>query len=222
MRVFIYIFIFAIVCLFQLCRCAQVSEGGGKVTALPDPELSGKKTLEETIASRRSVRSFSKKKVDEQQLGQLLWAAQGITDERRDFRSVPSAGALYPLEVFAVTAEGVYQYVPKGHSLRTIKEGDARGDLYKAALRQSSVRDAPLVIVIAADYSRTAGKYGGRSERYVHMEAGHAAQNIHLQAVALGLGSVPIGAFSDDTVSDVLLLPDKLAPLYIIPVGYAD
>jgi SagB-type dehydrogenase family enzyme len=187
---------------------------------LPAPSLKGTLTLEEALARRRSVRQFSAEALTMQELGQLLWAAQGITHPA-GLRTAPSAGALYPLEIYAVTPEGVYHYEPQGHRLALHLTGDARATLYDAALKQAAVRQAPAVIVIAAVYARTTEKYGDeRSPRYVHLEAGHAAQNILLQAVALELGAVPIGAFYDDQVKKTLALPEDQQPLYLIPGGH--
>jgi SagB-type dehydrogenase family enzyme len=191
-----------------------------QVIALPTPCLSGSMTLEAALAQRRSVRAFSGEALTLEELGQLLWAAQGVTDAA-GLRTAPSAGALYPLEVYALMAGKVYHYEPDRHQLAVHAEGDAQPGLYAAALRQEAVREAPVVIVIAAVYARTAQKYGeARGPRYVHLEAGHAAQNVLLQAVALDLGAVPIGAFSDDAVQRVLALPADHAPLYLIPVGH--
>jgi SagB-type dehydrogenase family enzyme len=191
------------------------------MTPLPPPSLSGGKSLEETLAQRRSVRAFDDEPLELAELGQLLWAAQGVTDER-GFRTAPSAGALYPLEIYVATADGIYQYRPDGHQLLVFTRDDARSSLYQAALRQEPVRQAPAVVVVTAVYERTASKYGDeRTLRYVHLEAGHAAQNLLLEAVALGLGAVPIGAFQDEQVQAALQLPADHQPLYLIPVGHA-
>ena len=191
-----------------------------QVMALPAPRLKGTLSLEEALAGRRSVREFADMPLTPAELGQLLWAAQGLTDPA-GLRTAPSAGALYPLQVYAVTREAAYRYEPQGHRLSLHLAGDARPRLYAAALRQAPVLKAPAVIVIAAVYARTAAKYGEeRSPRYVHLEAGHAAQNVLLQAVALNLGAVPIGAFEDDKVKQALGLPPDQQPVYLIPVGH--
>jgi SagB-type dehydrogenase family enzyme len=191
-----------------------------EVTPLPPPTFVGESTLEELLARRRSIRNFDDVPLTLEELGQLLWAAQGITHDR-GFRTAPSAGALYPLEIYAATEEGVFHYQPQGHQLRVTSRQDLRAALYRAALRQEAVRQAPAVIVLCAVYGRTAAKYGDeRSPRYVHMEVGHAAQNLLLEAVNLGLGAVPIGAFSDEEVQKVLGLPSDHAPLYLVPVGH--
>jgi len=188
--------------------------------SLPAPARTGRMTLEETLARRHSVREFDRRALSEPQLGQLLWAAQGIT-HGDGLRTAPSAGALYPLELYVATAAGVFHYDPGKHQLQRISEADARPELWRAALEQNQVRDASAVFVIAAVFERTARKYGPtRAPRYVHMEVGHAAQNLLLQAVALNLAAVPVGAFHDDQVQKVLALPKDHEPLYLIPVGY--
>lgn len=189
---------------------------------LPAPRTEGTLTLEETLAMRRSVREFSDAPLTLDELGQLLWAAQGITHPA-GYRTAPSAGALYPLEMYVMTGEGVYHYEPAEHRLSLHEQGDLRPALHRVALRQDPVLNAPAVFVLTAVYERLEQKYGGeRSPRYVHLEAGHAAQGLLLQAVALGLGAVPIGAFVDDQVKEVLSLPDRHQPLYLIPVGHPD
>jgi len=187
---------------------------------LPEPKTSGPVSLEAALQSRRSTRDFTVQELDPSEISQLLWAAQGITNPR-GFRTSPSAGALYPLELYIVTAEGVFHYLPQKHALEVIQGGDLRAPLHDAALGQDPVLEAPLVLVIAAVYERTQVKYGTeRSPRYVHLEAGHAAQNVLLQAAALDLGAVPIGAFYDARVQAVLGLPADHQPLYLIPIGH--
>lgn len=192
----------------------------GEALSLPEPRVTGTLSVEEALAKRRSIRSFGEQPLTMAELGQLLWAAQGLT-AASGARTAPSAGALYPLEVYAVTPDGVYRYRPQGHQLVPHVGGDMRSALSAAASNQSSVARAPAVIVIAAVYARTAQKYGeARTPRYVALEAGHAAQNVLLQAVALGLGAVPVGAFDDARVQGVLDLPADQEPLYLIPVGH--
>jgi SagB-type dehydrogenase family enzyme len=185
---------------------------------LPAPATAGEMSLNRTLATRRSIRDFIERPLDHHELSQLLWATQGITSDSGQ-RTAPSAGGLYPLEVYLVTASGRYHYHPDGHRLELLAEDDVRADLADAALSQQAVAQAPATFVITAVYARTEVKYGDRAERYVKLEVGHAAQNLLLQAVALDLGAVPIGAFSDDQVGDVLDLPDDHEPLYLIPVG---
>lgn len=160
------------------------------------------------------------------EVSQLLWATQGITDPEGK-RTAPSAGALYPLEVFLAAGgqdelpAGIYRYRPQDHDLIPVVQGDKRAQLAAAALEQDWLNDAPVTIVIAAVCERTARKYKQRAERYVHMEVGHAAQNVHLQAVALDLGTVVVGAFDDAEVKPVLTLALNEEPLCLMPVGRA-
>jgi len=184
-------------------------------------------SLVEAIARRRSVRNFAPNPISQSQLSQILWAAQGITDASWRLRSAPSAGATYPLEIFVVCGkngiedidEGIYRYDIGNHSLLRHYKGDVRLELARVALDQEFIYQAPVDIVICALYSRTLARYDMRGERYVHIEVGHAGQNIYLQAVALGLGTVAIGAFYDEQVREVLRLDKQYKPLYIMPVG---
>jgi len=186
---------------------------------LTTPRLVGEMSLKEAMASRRSVREFTDQSLTWEEITQLLWSAQGLTDPA-GLRTAPSAGALYPLEIYVALPDGAYHYLPQGHTLESVSESDLRDDLFEAGLRQDALRQAPAIFVIAAVYERTEAKYGERAERYVHLEAGHAAQNLLLQAVALELGAVPIGAFDDDAVQDALGLPADHRPIYLIPVGH--
>lgn len=192
--------------------------------ALPTPRYDSATSVEQALLKRRSVREYGKQPLTLAELGQLLWAAQGITD-LAGFRTAPSAGALYPMEVYAVVGNvtgltaGVYKYRPAAHALERTATGNRLAELSKAALGQAAVRDAPVVLVLAAVYERTTQKYGERGIRYVHMEAGHVSQNVYLQAVSLGLGTVTIGAFYDDEVKKVVGLTDNEQPLYLMPVG---
>ncbi len=198
-----------------------------KIIDLPRPFVSGGLPLTEAIAQRRSVRDFAATPVLLFHLSQILWAAQGITLTSNQSRTVPSAGATYPLEIYVVIGEngiekienGIYHYEVERHILALFLSGDLRPELSSAALGQDSIVTAPLSIVICAVYDRTMMRYNVRAERYVFIEAGHAGQNIYLQATALGLGTVAIGAFRDDEVRKVLELDSKCKPLYIMPVG---
>lgn len=192
--------------------------------ALPTPQLKGEVSLEETLAARRTARRFAEQPLSTAELGQLLWAAQGITAAGR-LRTAPSAGALYPLEVHVVVGAatgveaGLYRYDPARHRLALEKSGDLRAAVAEAALGQSWVQTAPVVVVISAVAARTRARYGDRTDRYVAMEVGHAAQNLCLQAVALGLGAGAVGAFRDADLAQVLSSPEDEAPLYVLPVG---
>ena len=191
----------------------------GTIVNLPKPNLDGSMSLERAVAARRSRRSFLSKALTLEQIGQLAWAAQG-QDVSSRYRTVPSAGATYPLELFVVTEEGLFHYLLAKHALEKLTDQDLRSALAAAAWGQEFIEAAPLTLVFAAQFSRTTGRYGQRGIRYVYMEAGHAAQNVHLQAEALGLGSVAVGAFDDASVSKVLSLPEHLEPIYMVVVGY--
>ena len=187
---------------------------------LPQAKVTGSMSLEQSIAARRSIRAFAAKPLSIEQIGQLLWSAQGITDTKNGLRAAPSAGALYPLEIYAVLPNGVYHYHPKLHELKRITEGDRRGELQKAALDQSAVGLAPAVFVFTAVFERTAIKYRERANLYVPIEVGHASQNLLLQAAAQGLVGVPVGAFDESRIADVVNLPKNERPMYLVPVGY--
>jgi SagB-type dehydrogenase family enzyme len=188
--------------------------------ALPKPNLIGKTSLEEAIFRRRSERTFQDKELSMEYLSQLLWSAQGITDDTYGLRAAPSAGALYPLVFYVLKKDGVFRYLPDGHKLLQLSDQDIRPSVARASLGQDYIKDAPVDIIVAANFAITQAKYGPRAFRYVCMEIGHAAENLQLQATALGLGSVPVGAFWDDVVRSSLKLPDNQDPLYIIPIGY--
>jgi len=192
--------------------------------SLPAPRLGSDFSLERALHERRSIREFAKAPLTLEEVSQLLWAAQGITS-RDGLRTAPSAGALYPLELYLVVGAvthldpGVYKYLPDGHKLMKVMAGDLRHQLATAALGQGSVADAAAALVFTAVEKRTTRKYGSRGMRYVHIETGHAAQNVFLQATALGLAAVVVGAFDDDRVGEVLNLPQGETPLYLMPVG---
>ena len=188
--------------------------------SMPLPKVKGTLSLEECIYNRESIRSFKDKEVELEKISQLLWSAQG----KRGFkRTVPSAGATYPLEIYVIIKnKGIYYYDFESHSLEPKFEGiNYEKGLAEASLNQYFIREAALNIIICAEFLRTCNRYGERGVRYVLIEVGHSAQNIHLEAVSLGLASVPIGAFNDKEVRNVLKLPKNIEPLYIIPIGYA-
>jgi len=175
--------------------------------------------LSEAIGRRRSVRQYAARALRPEEIGQLLWAAQGITGNAYLLRAAPSAGALYPLELYVADAQGTFHYRPKAHELLRVGATDVRAQLRHAAFDQMCVEAAACVIAVAADPRRTTRKYGERGMRYVLMEAGHAAENVLLQAAALGLGAVPVGAFDDVEAARVLGLPRGDQALYLLPVG---
>jgi len=209
--------------LFINLRNVFGGEGGDKIK-LPDPSPKGVVSVEEALQKRRSVREYGKAPLTLAEISQLLWVAQGITHPE-GLRTAPSAGALYPLEIYIAVGNvetlppGVYKYQPRGHELLKIADGDLLLPLCSAVLDQECVRDAAVVFVIAAVYERTMKKYGERGIRYAEIEVGCAAENVHLQAVSLNLGTVFVGAFYDDRVRKVLKMKDDERPLAVIPIG---
>ena len=192
--------------------------------SLPRPQCDGAVSLEKALLHRRSVRDFSSRRLELWHISQLAWAAQGITGPDVH-RTAPSAGALFPLGLYVAVgnviglAPGIYKYGIRDHDLIHWLQGDKRRQLCEAALSQSSILQAPAVFVLSAIYERTTAKYGERGIRYVHMEVGHAAQNLLLQAVALNLGAVVLGAFDDAKVKKILSWSKQEEPLYLVPVG---
>ncbi len=203
-----------------LAGLACAADKVNKTIQLPEPKIIGKMSVEESIFRRRSQRTYYPNDLTMEQISQLLWAAQGITDKTWGFRAAPSSGSLYPLTIYLVKKDGVFRYVPDGHKLVQTSTEDIRPSLVRASLGQNFIGEAPIDIIIAGNFRIVEAKYGQRSYRYLNMEIGHAAENIHLQAVSLGLASVPVGAFWDDVVGKALGLPETQDPFYIIPVGY--
>ncbi len=206
-----------LVALFMTCQGGSV----GNSYELPQPENTNR-SIEECMSLRRSVRSFSDDTLTPQQVSNLLWAAQGITDTNRGLRTVPSAGATYPLEVYLMAPQGIFYYEPHVHSLTVLRLKDDRLELAKSCYSQPWVAKAQVSIVLCAVPERTSTRYGDRAMRYILLEAGHAAQNILLEASAMDLGGVPIGAFDDKKVSALLGLDtvkENTIPLYIISIG---
>jgi len=214
----------ALVLLLLTFNCGGAMAQAAETIRLPAAATKGRYSLEALLQQRRSVREYRKLALTAAQLGQLLWAAQGITHGAGQ-RTAPSAGALYPLELYAVVGQvdgvsnGIYHYRPGEHSLVKTLDGDRRAALADAALSQESVAQAPVVLVFTAMLARSAKKYGQRAQRYVDIEVGHAAENLFLQAEALGLGTVDVGAFDDEEVARVLQLPHDRQPLLLMPVG---
>jgi SagB-type dehydrogenase family enzyme len=195
-----------------------------KEIKLPEARLDGAVSIEKVLCARRSVREFANKPVTLAEIAQLAWAAQGITGAEAH-RTAPSAGGLYALELYVIAANvtglpaGIYKYEILTHEIVSLTEGDMRPRLSRSALEQTSISQAAAIFAISAVYERITKKYGERGVRYAHMEAGHAGQNLLLQAVALGLGAVLVGAFDDAKVKRVLCLGKPEVPLYLIPVG---
>lgn len=200
----------------------------GKSIQLSVPAYDGKVSVEKAIKERRTVRAFRPKPLTLAQLSQVLWSAQGITDEKNGFRAAPSGGALYPLDVYAVVGEGgveglksgVYRYQPEGHTIQLTLKGDRRKDLANASLWQMWMANAPVIFVVTSEHERITRKYGKRGIRYAHIEVGHVGQNIFLQSGALGLEAGIVGAFHDEAVAEAIGAPKAHEPLIIMPVGY--
>ena len=214
-------------CFGQESNISNKTFRGVKMIKLPKPNYQGM-SLEETIKKRRSIRAYSKKALTLPQLSQLLFSAQGITGNHygHDVRTAPSAGALYPLEVYLVAnnveglSQGIYHYTIKEHAVELLQEGNFREAITDAGLGQDMLGDAPVTFILSAVFERTRKKYGDRSLRYVYMEAGHVSQNISLQAVSLGLGSVCVGAFHDELVNSLVGLDgSRESVIYLQAVG---
>ena len=207
------------------CQDKREETSMENIIQLPTPTYESNTSVEEALLNRRSVRDYKTESLSLSEVSQILWSAQGITDTAEGLRTAPSAGALYPLEIYLVAANvkdlnpGIYKYSPQDHTLQKISEGDKRNEISNASLKQESITSASAIVVITAIYERTSVKYGKRTERYVNMEVGHVGQNIYLQAVSLGLGTVMVGAFTDDALKKVLNLPDDEHPLALYPLG---
>lgn len=205
-------------------KTKPMPEYESEIIKLPEPRYDSDTSIEEALLKRRSIRDYKDSPLTLAEVSQLLWAAQGITNPG-GLRTAPSAGALYPLELYVVAgnvnglSDGIYKYKTHRHELLRVVKGDKRIELCNAALGQPYVRSAAIVIVFSAVYERTTVKYGERGIRYAHMEAGHAAQNVYLQAASLNIGTLVIGAFYDDEVKKIMKMADKEHPLYIMPVG---
>jgi SagB-type dehydrogenase family enzyme len=219
MKALMYCGLSVVLAVVAAQKGADVSSPG-KAVALPAPALEGKMSLEQAISHRRSARRFTEQALTVKELGQLCWAGQGITDAKRGLRAAPSAGALYPIELYVATAEGVDRYLPGKHELERHLAGDQRKALQEAASDQQCVGAAPACIVIAGALERSAGKYRDRAERYCWLEAGHVAQNILLQATALELAGVPVGGYDDTKTVEAIKLPKGWRVLYLLPLGH--
>lgn len=201
----------------------QIVMDGTKIK-LPEPLTSGGMSLTEALVLRRSDRSYSQEPLSLSDVSQLLWSAQGVTNER-GFRTAPSAGATFPLEMYVMInnvsgmERGVYHYDPFGNTLEVVLSEDVSAALARASLSQSMISEGSIVLIFGAVFERTESRYGERGERYVYNEIGHASQNVHLQAAAMKLGTVVIGAYRDEEVENILQLGDEIRVLYMMPVG---
>ena len=222
---FVFAFCLLVLVGFNSSESIASQQTIASIISLPKPDVSHGMPLNSTLKSRRSHRRFSKKSLSLTELSQLLWSAQGVT-HFFGFRTAPSAGALYPLEIYVAVSnvdqlsQGIYHYKPDSHELELIIKGDHSKQFSQAANRQSSIKKATATLIITAVIKRTEQKYGQRAKRYVHIEAGSAAQNIYLQAASLQLGTVYIGSFKDKKVLQLMQLPMDHKPLGLMPVGH--
>ena len=206
------------------CKEKGIMQKQNQIIKLPEPKFKSSISIEEAINKRRSIRKFDDSPLEINEISQLLWAAQGInTSDGR--RTVPSAGATYPLEIYLASRKingldkGLYKYNPQSHSLIPIKYGDTASDIANSTPQKNIIYSATAIFIITADFERTTSVYGSRGNIYVYIEVGHAAQNLSLQAVGLKIGSVMIGAFDEKELKRLLGLPINETPLYIIPCG---
>jgi SagB-type dehydrogenase family enzyme len=217
--------VFGVACLCAFSEAPRCEEA--KVIKLPAPRTDSGVSVEKALAGRRSIRTFAKEPLTLAEVSQFLWAAQGITGNRggTELRTAPSAGALYGLETYLAVANvtgldpGVYHYSPQGHTLVFHKPGDVRETLSKAAMGQACIKEGAALIIFTGVYERITKKYVERGVKFAHMEAGHASENVYLQAEALGLGTVAAGSFDEKEAKRILNLPENEEPLYIMPVG---
>ena len=200
---------------------------GAEAVKLPPPVYQGAVSVAEALKARRTVRRFASRPLALAQVGQIMWAADGLSDPRGR-RTAPSAGATYPLELYLVVGEqgvtglapGVYRYLVSEHALSPTVKGDLRAPVARASLHQSWMAEAPVMVVMAAEYRRCTARYGERGVMYTHMESGHVGQNVFLMAETLGLGAGIVGAFEDQGLAQALKLPQDQVPLLVMPVGY--
>ena len=213
---------------YKPSRSANHRMAKSATIALPKPLAAGRMSVEEAIAKRRSIRDYARRPIPVGMLSQILWAAQGVTDARAGYRAAPSAGALYPLELYVAVTDGgvadikagVYRYGPEEHTITLVDGGDRRSKLKAAAHGQEQVGLAAVTLVLTGAFERSASKYGDRAAQYVFQESGHAAENVYLQSTALGLGTVVMGAFDEDEVRRAISLGSNEKPLYLMPIGF--
>lgn len=205
--------------LAVICLCSVYVFAADEIIRLPEPKLNGSFSLEQIISARRSVREFTDEQLKINQISQLCFAAQGITDKEKKLRSAPSAGAIYPMQIHAVLPDGLYLYDPVAHTLTKKISTDIRPMLYVSSFRQQVVQKAPCTFIISGSARKIEAKYRGKGRHFITLEAGHIAQNVHLQAVAEGLGSVPVGSFDPKAVARICDFTEEYEPLYLICLG---
>ena len=205
------------ICVMDRSALAQ-GKSGGETFKLPPPRFESEVSIEKALLERRSIRSYKEEPLTLNELSQILWAAQGITEPKKGLRTAPSPRAIYLLEVYVLPGNvmnlpmGIYKYQPQGHELIKIADGDKKAELFKAA-GQAPIKNAPVALVITGLSEKT------QNPAWMYLEAGHAAENIYLQAVSLKLGTVAMGGFKEDEVRKVLSLPEKERVIYIMPIG---
>jgi len=219
---FMLIFAMAILMLLPLClmdsSALAQEKSSGEALKLPPPRYESEVSIEKALLERRSIRSYKEEPLTLNDLSQILWAAQGITEPKKGLRTAPSPRAVYLLEIYVLPGNvtnlpmGMYKYQPQGHELVKIADGDKKAELFNA-VGQASIKNAPAVLVLSGLSEKT------QRPTWMYLEAGHAAQNVYLQAVSLKMGGVVIGGFKDDDVRKVLNLSEKEQPLYIMPIG---
>ncbi|MBD3192805.1 MAG: SagB/ThcOx family dehydrogenase [Candidatus Heimdallarchaeota archaeon] len=203
-----------------------------KILSLPRPQFTGTTPLEEAFKLRRTVRKFSSKELDLSIISQLLWALQGITisedsanGKKICHRAAPSAGGSYPLRVYLAFSRGFYQYNSLKHELQLLSEKDLREKLSEAPFaphNKEAIKIAPITIILTADNQNALEPTPimENALRFVHLEAGHATQNLILQAVALELGVCTMTSYQINRVYQILDLPLEHRPIYLLPIGY--
>ncbi len=214
------------VCQRDIERARKTTTTLTQNLSLPAPSLTGTVSLETAIHERRSTRHFKNQPLSLSQISQLLWASQGITHQN-SLRAAPSAGGCYPLTVYLVAgnvtglAPGVYTYIVEKHALQKCSDGDLRSRLCAAAFSQRSVEEAAATIVIGGVYEGVAKKYGAHAQDFTWLEAGCVAENVALQAISCGLGTVCVAGFTPQAVQEIVGMPEEIQPLCLLPLGIA-
>lgn len=197
---------------------AQEESSEAAIIKLPAPKLDGPVSVEKALSQRRSIRTYKEEPLSLAQVSQILWAAQGITEAKSGKRTAPSPMALYLLEVYLISGDvsglsrGMYKYRPQGHELEEIAKGDMKSKLVQA-VGQAPLKNAPAALLFAGMTERS------RNPNWMYLEAGHAAQNVYLQAVPLNLGTVVMGGFRPEEVREALNIPEDEELIYVMPVG---
>lgn len=214
----ILVFLF---CYFNLNFLQAAGENlSSSIVTLPKPQTNGQYSLEEALAKRRSVNQFTEIPLALEQIGQLCWAGQGITDPNRGLRTAPSAGALYPIKLYVLLPDGLFIYDPARHELKLMIGGDLRNAVFNSSFNQRFIQKAPCIFIIAGNPKIIEAKYRNRGEKFTSLEAGHIAENIELQAVTLGLGSIPVGVFDAKTIAQICKMPETYEVFYLMPIGH--